>query len=280
MEPDEALDRAAEILEQARHPVVLGLTQTSTETVTAALALADRIGRGHRPGHVRRRSRPAPGHPAGRREFRRPSARVKNRADVVLFWGAIRSRPTARHWERYSVEPRGPLHSRRPRRPDDRRGRSRAPATAERADLFLSVAPEAELATLSTVQALLHGALASNPVGSSGARGWTAVHVAGLTDRLKAAKYGAWFYDTEPRLRAGRSRSDRGDADFGPRPESLYPVRGPWTRGPKPGEGRGGTHLADRIAFERELDPRFTPDLARRHLGRGPPRRGPGPTPP
>lgn len=105
-EPEDAMDRAAAILRQAQAPVVLGLTRTSNETVAAALAIADRLGAVVDVGEA------ASTFPVLRAVQRigRVSAtlgEVKNRADVVVFWGVDPLVTHPRHWERYSVEPHG-----------------------------------------------------------------------------------------------------------------------------------------------------------------------------
>ena len=64
---------------------------------------------------------------------------VKNRADVVVFWGADPVVSHPRHWQRYSVEPRGRFI------PQGRAGRTvivvdqQRTATAEEADLFVEI---------------------------------------------------------------------------------------------------------------------------------------------
>jgi formylmethanofuran dehydrogenase subunit B len=79
-----AIDRAAEILSRARAPVVFGLTWAVTETVRAALELAEVLGA----RVVLGRSGADLGHVAAFQNLGRVSAtlgEVKNRADVVVF---------------------------------------------------------------------------------------------------------------------------------------------------------------------------------------------------
>ena len=49
---------------------------------------------------------------------------VKNRADLVIFWGVDPLTTHPRHWERYSVEPRGTVRAGRTGGTDGRRRRS------------------------------------------------------------------------------------------------------------------------------------------------------------
>jgi formylmethanofuran dehydrogenase subunit B len=196
VEADEAIGRAAEILGRARSPVVLGLSRTSNEAVAAALAVADRIGAAVDIG-------PDEASAARTLAVQRVGmvsatlGEVKNRADVVVFWGAdpIASHP--RHWERYSVEPRGRFV------PGGRADRTvivvdaDRTATADRADLFVRVAPGARFETLWTLRALVRG---GTPDPGRVARG-TGLDLATLRDlaaRLQAARYGAWFLGDGP----------------------------------------------------------------------------------
>jgi formylmethanofuran dehydrogenase subunit B len=86
-----ALDRAAQILQVPRSPLIYGLSRSSTEGQRAAVALADRIGATsdttaslcHAPSVMGLQE-------AG--ESTCSLGEVKNRADLVMFWGRIRSR--------------------------------------------------------------------------------------------------------------------------------------------------------------------------------------------
>ena len=190
-----ALDRAAALLGAARSPLVTGLTSTTVEAQAAAVALADRLGAIIVPGHA---DEAAPRLEA----FRRVGAvsatlgEVKARADVVVFWGVDPIATHPRHWERYSVEPAGRFV------PEGRSGRTILVAgasrttTADRADAFLPVAPEAQLEALACLRALLRGAEPdADRVGRSGG-----FHLDDLRDwagRLSRAKYGAFFFGSD-----------------------------------------------------------------------------------
>src|SRR5205085_1094158 len=97
-----------------------------------------------------------------------------------------------RHWERYSVEPRGRFV------PDGRAGRTvivadtGRTATAERADLFVPVAAEAQFEVLWCLRALV-GGVALEPGRVARATGLDLETLRDLAGRLQAARYGAWF---------------------------------------------------------------------------------------
>ena len=193
---EEAVDRSAEILGRARSPVVLGLGRTTTEAVAAALAVADRIGAAVEVGPI--------GGSADRiMAIQRVGAvsatlgEVKNRADVVVFWGCDPVVTHPRHWERYSVEPRGRFV------PGGRPDRTvivadvERTATADRADLFVRVAPEARFETLWTLRALIRG-VEPDPGRVARATGLALPTLRDLAHVLRSARYGAFFVGDGP----------------------------------------------------------------------------------
>jgi formylmethanofuran dehydrogenase subunit B len=201
---DEALTRAAEILATARGPLVTGLTWASVEAQAAAVAVADRIGAAIDPGHG---DDAIPSVLAIQRVGRVSATlgEVRNRADVVVFWGVDPVTTHPRHWERYSVEPRGRFV------PRGREGRfvvvvdaMRTP-TAERADLFVPLEAGAQLAALASLRAMIRGARLDVERASE-LTGVPASTLRELASRLKAARYGAFFFGE----RLGRSRGGAG----------------------------------------------------------------------
>ncbi len=97
MEAAEAVELAARLLGKGRSPIILGLGRSTNETVAVALELADRIGAVVEPGGSSASA-------ARVLAFQRVGSvsatlgEVKNRADVVVFWGddPVVSQP--RHW--------------------------------------------------------------------------------------------------------------------------------------------------------------------------------------
>ena len=189
---DAAVERAAVILSRARSPVVLGLSQTGTESVAAALAIADRIGAVVQVN--------GGGDSLGRllavQRVGRVSAtlgEVKNRADVVVFWGVDPVVTHPRHWERYSVEPRGRFV------PEGRAGRTVVVIDAERtasaqgADVFVRVSADVQFDTLWALRARLKG-VALDPARVEQATGLEMWRLDDLLVRLKSARYGAFFF--------------------------------------------------------------------------------------
>ncbi len=202
-EPGEALDHAAAILRRAQAPVVLGLTHTSNESVAAALAIADRIGAAVDVGQA---TLAIPALRAFQRVGRVSATlgEVKNRADVVVFWGVDPLLTHPRHWERYSVEPNSRFV------PQGRAGRTvivadtEHTATAQRADLFVPIAAERQFETLWTLRALV-GGVTLDPGRVRQTTGIDLETLDALAERLIHARYGACFYG--PSLIRGRGGS-------------------------------------------------------------------------
>jgi len=100
---DEAIRRAADILAGARYPLIYGLSRSSTEGQRAAVRLADQIAatidttasRGHAPSVMAVQQ-------VG--ESTCTLGEVKNRCDLVIFWGCDPVETHPRHLERYAAD--------------------------------------------------------------------------------------------------------------------------------------------------------------------------------
>jgi formylmethanofuran dehydrogenase subunit B len=185
----EALDLAASILKRARSPLIYGLSRSSTEGQRAALALAERLGatvdttasRGHAPSVLALQE-------AG--ESTCTLGEVRNRADLVIFWGSDPLESHPRHLERYSGEPTGLFV------PRGRADRTlvvvdvRRTASAEAADVFIPVEPGRDYEALWTLRGLVRG-LAPEPGAECGAAPEVLRELAG---RMKGCYCGVVFF--------------------------------------------------------------------------------------
>lgn len=103
---EHAVKRAAEILRESRAPLIWGLSRSSTAGQRAAVLLAEQIGATvdttasvcHGPSIMAIQQ-------VG--ESTCSLGEVRNRADLVIFWGADPVRSHPRHFERYSVDAQG-----------------------------------------------------------------------------------------------------------------------------------------------------------------------------
>jgi formylmethanofuran dehydrogenase subunit B len=191
-----AVERAAELLREARRPVVYGLTATTTETVRDALALADRVRAlvllGRRVGDL---DRVAAFQNLGR--VGGTLGEVKNRADVVVFWGCDPVATHPRHGERYSIEATGRFL---PRGRADRTVivvDDRSSATATVADLAVPLPAGRDV----DLAAALRWSCRDDSIDQArlaAACGLESGVLRTLVERLRGARYGAVFY--QPRV--------------------------------------------------------------------------------
>jgi formylmethanofuran dehydrogenase subunit B len=194
-----AIARAAGLLRQASYPLVFGLARSSTEGQSAAVALAESLGATidttaslcHAPSVMAQQQ-------VGKVTC--TLGEVRNRADFVIFWGSDPLVSHPRHWERYSVFPRGRWI------PDGRTNRfvvvadTRRTASAEAADFFLPVEPDRHFEALVTLRALIRGTLP----GSGAGYGAPARLLEELAQRMQSSRCGAIFFGT------GLARGDTG----------------------------------------------------------------------
>lgn len=191
VELDEAVERAAQILVNARYPVVYGLSDTTCEAQRLAVAIADWIG-----GCIDTTTSVCHG-PSGMAfqqvgEVTCSLGEVKNRADLIVFWGCNPAESHPRHMTRYSTMPRGLFV------PKGRRDRTvvlvdvRRTKTAPAADIFLQIRPRKDFEALWTLRALVKGV----PVDAKMVED-TGVPLAQwqeLAERMKTCKFGVLFF--------------------------------------------------------------------------------------
>lgn len=186
---DDALRRAAEILSSARHPLIYGLSRSATAGQRAAVALAERIGGTidttaslcHAPSVLALQE-------VG--ESTCSLGEVKNRADLVIFWGSNPVESHPRHFERYSLTTPGEWV---PRGRADRYlvvADVRPTATSAQADLFLPVQPGCDFEALWTLRCLVRG---ETPLPDA-VTGAPLDQLATLAQRMKKCRFGVVFF--------------------------------------------------------------------------------------
>jgi formylmethanofuran dehydrogenase subunit B len=187
---DAAIDRAAEILQQSAYPLVYGLSRGATAGQRAAVELAEKLG-----GVVDSTASMCHGpsimaiQEVG--EVTSTLGEIRNRADLVIFWGCNPASSHPRHAERYSVHPEGKLTS---------GGRSdrtvvmvgdedfvddwRLDPDGGQADMVIPLKPGSDFEALSELRALLNGRddMGSNP------------DLRRLMDLMKGCRYGVVFF--------------------------------------------------------------------------------------
>jgi formylmethanofuran dehydrogenase subunit B len=177
-ELDAAVDRAARILRSAKSVLVYGLSRSTTEGQRAAVALAERLG-----GTIDTTA--ATGHAPSLMALQQVGestcslGEVRERADLVVYWGCDPMTTHPRHFERYA-----------PPRP----GRTivvvdvRETATSRAADLLVQLSPDSDWQTLWGIRDLVRRRGSTSP--SPGASGTAE----GLAERMARAKFGIVFF--------------------------------------------------------------------------------------
>lgn len=152
----EAVNRAAEILDDSRAPLIWGLSRSSTAGQRAAVLLGERIG-------ANVDTTASVGHGASIVAIQEVGAstcslgEVRNRADLVIFWGANPVESHPRHFERYSVDAIGEFI---PRGRADRTVivvDDKPTATSALADSFVQVPRDRDFEVIWALRQLIRG---------------------------------------------------------------------------------------------------------------------------
>jgi formylmethanofuran dehydrogenase subunit B len=187
----DAIERAAQILANARYPIVYGLSDTTCEAQRVAVAIADRIG-----GCVDTTTSVCHG-PSGMAfqgvgEITCTLGEVKNRADFVLFWGSNPAESHPRHWSRYSTMPKGMFV------PNGRKDRTvvlvdvRRSKSAPAADIFVQIKPKKDFEVLWALRGLVKGIEIDPSIEEE--TGVSLDLLKDLTKRMKECKFGVLFF--------------------------------------------------------------------------------------
>ncbi len=153
---EEAYDEAVRILTEAKAPLVYGLSSTTAEANREAVELAEILRASldncssycHGPGVLARQHVGLPSCTLGE---------VKNRADLILVWGANPMESHMRHFSRYSMLPKG-MYT-----PEGRKSRKlividvRPTPSSKNADMFLQVTPGSDFEVAAALRAIARG---------------------------------------------------------------------------------------------------------------------------
>ena len=187
----EAVEEAAHILANARFPLVYGLSDTTCEAQREAVAIADFIG-----GTVDTTTSVCHG-PSGIAfegvgESTSTLGEIKNRADLVIFWGGNPAESHPRLFSRYTVTPKGMYV------PGGKKDRTvvlvdiRRTRSAPVADIFIQVKPGTDFEVLWALRALVKGRRVDPSIEKT--TGVPLATLEDLTRRMKACRYGALLF--------------------------------------------------------------------------------------
>ncbi|RLG73849.1 MAG: formylmethanofuran dehydrogenase subunit B [Thermoprotei archaeon] len=184
---EKAIEKAAEILINAKYPVLYGWASTSVETIRLGLELAEIVG-----GVFDHTATFCHGPTAlGFHEIGMPKStlgQIKNRADVIVYWGSNVTEAHPMHPSRYSFTSIGRF----------RKGRKdrklividvRETGAARNADMFIQVEPGKDFELLVALRLLVQGKELEAPV----IAGVPREKVVELADTLMSAKFGVMF---------------------------------------------------------------------------------------
>jgi formylmethanofuran dehydrogenase subunit B len=186
---EQAVQRAAGILSSARYPLIYGLSRSSTAGQRTAVRLADMLGANidttaslcHAPSIMAIQE-------VG--ESTCSLGEIRNRADLVIFWGVDPLESHPRHLERYSADPVGQFV------PEGRAGRTLVVVdhaqteTSRVADRFVHVAPDRDFEALWTLRCFIKGL----PVDEADVAGVSFDLLRELAQRMTACRCGVLFF--------------------------------------------------------------------------------------
>ena len=268
---DAAIAEAARILCRADSPLIFGLSSTATEAQCKAVELAERLGAMvdstssvcHGPAVLAMQTVGLPGCTLGE---------VRNRADLVIFWGCNPAVSHPRHFARYSLPlPKrgyGVLTGKRRYSVSPLRGDSRkavvvdvrpTPSSAV-ADSFFQIAPGSDYEALTTLRALVQGKdIYAEAVGGVPLARWRE-----LAAQMKACRFGVVFAGLGLTMSPGR------DLNVSELVELVSELNVHTHFSVIPMRGHGNVTGADQVLTWQSGYPFAV------HYGRGYPRYGPG----
>ncbi|MFQ6089314.1 MAG: formylmethanofuran dehydrogenase subunit B [Candidatus Methanofastidiosia archaeon] len=182
---EKAIQRASEILKNSDYPLIYGLSSTECEAQRKAIELAELIGSTidstssvcHGPTMIATQSIGA---------VRSTLGEIKNRADLIIFWGCNPVEAHPRHHTRYSVLSKGMFV--------ERKGRTivavdvRKTTSVNLADHFFLIKPNRDFEFLSIIRSALKGYeiqdFDSIPKD----------HILDLVEKMKGCKFGVIFF--------------------------------------------------------------------------------------
>jgi len=187
---EEAIDKTAEILVKSLRPLIYGWSSTTCEAHRKGIELAEELGAVidntasvcHGPSILAIQNVGLPSCTLGQ---------IKNRADLIIYWGSSQAEAHPRHMSRYTSFPRGFFSQ------EGRKGKRvvvvdvRKTTTVEVADEFVKVAPGGDYSVLSALRTVLAG---EEDVVPSSVGGVSKEKLIELVERMKDAKFGVIFF--------------------------------------------------------------------------------------
>ena len=226
---DEAVKKAAEMFVNAKRPLFYGWSGTSTEAMHIGLEIAEEVGavmdncssECHGPTIMAVQEVGHPGCTLGQ---------IKNRADVIVYWGCNPIAAHPRHLSRYSTFSTGAF------REEGRGNRTvivvdiRESETAKLADVFVQVKPGGDFALFNALRACVRGERDVIPETVAGVERNV---IFKLADILLSARFGSFFTGIGLTQSRGKYKNVRAGIELVDELNrhtkySLTPLRGHW----------------------------------------------------
>lgn len=198
---EEAITKAAEILVNAKYPVIYGLGLSSCESISVALELAEEIG-----GVLD--SQTSVCHGPGVQAFQDIGqatgtlGEVRHRADLVISWGANLQEANPRHLERYSYNPKGRFRNGK----DDRKLiviDVRYTLTAKFADKFIQIEQGKDYEFVNA----LRTALRFDQIQKDTVAGVPVEEIEEIAEMLRSCEFGVIFFGQGVTHTTGKGRN-------------------------------------------------------------------------
>ena len=198
---DDAVETAASLLAESRFPLTYGLSDTTCEAQRQAVAISDLIG-----GTIDTTTSVCHG-PSGIAfegvgESTCTLGEIKNRADLVIFWGGNPAESHPRLFARYTIMPKGMFT------PNGRKDRTvvlvdvRKTKSAPVADIFLQVKPGRDFELLWALRALVRGGRVDDRIEEI--TGVSREVLDDLVERMKSCRYGVLLFGMGLTMTRGR----------------------------------------------------------------------------
>lgn len=198
---EEAMDEAARILHEARFPVTYGLSDSPCEAQRVAVAINDLV-RGNIDTTTSVCHGPSGIAFQGIGESTATLGEIKNRADLVIYWGGNPAESHPRHFTRYAVTPKGRYI------PNGKKDRYvvlvdvRKTPSAAVSNEFLQVRPGRDFELLWALRARVRGVEIRDDIEE--VTGISRETIDALVERMKNCNYGVLFFGMGLTMTRGR----------------------------------------------------------------------------
>ena len=198
---EEGVETAAQVLVNAKFPITYGLSDSPCEAQRVAVDIMDTIN-----GNIDTTTSVCHG-PSGMAfqsvgESTATLGEIKNRADLVIYWGGNPAESHPRHFTKYAVTPKGMFI------PNGKKDRTvvlvdvrKTPSTPV-ADIFVQVKPGKDFEVLWALRALVKGKKISDDIEED--TGVSREMLDDLVTRMKNAQYGVLFFGMGLTMTRGR----------------------------------------------------------------------------